>query len=126
MCHLYSLVFKLQLASARFSFVHFAGAILINNARVVKSEVFVYNLGTMFYIDQVLFAEGGLPPRDHQGSTPTGPFHVTTEIPEEVETIPIELNKDVDGTSLQDDDSAREPTTTTPELLAKALSEDDP
>lgn len=52
-----------------------AGAIYINNAKVVKSEVFVYNLGTMFYIDHVLFGEDGLPPRNHQGSSSSGPFH---------------------------------------------------
>lgn len=53
----------------------FLGAIYINKAKVVKSEVFVYNLGTMFYIDSVLFSEDGLPSLDHQDSTSTGPSH---------------------------------------------------
>ncbi|XP_052868238.1 uncharacterized protein LOC128274170 [Anopheles cruzii] len=29
----------------------------INNAQIVESEVFVYNLGTMYYVDDVLYAE---------------------------------------------------------------------
>lgn len=29
----------------------------VNNARIVESEVFVYNLGTMFYIDDILYAD---------------------------------------------------------------------
>ncbi|CAG9854830.1 unnamed protein product [Phyllotreta striolata] len=31
------------------------GEVYINDAKIVESEVFVYNLGTMFYIDTVLF-----------------------------------------------------------------------
>lgn len=33
----------------------FLGKVNINDATIVESEVFVYNLGTMFYIDKVLF-----------------------------------------------------------------------
>lgn len=33
------------------------GQILVNRAKVAESEVFVYNLGTMFYIDDVLYPE---------------------------------------------------------------------
>lgn len=32
------------------------GNVTVNNANIVESEVFVYNLGTMFYIDNVLYA----------------------------------------------------------------------
>lgn len=99
------------------------GSISINNARVVKSEVFVYNLGTMFYIDHVLFSEDGLPPRGHQGSSSAGPFHVTTEIPEEVETIPVELNLETGDGKIQDDDPDREPTTSGPEAAAKTIED---
>ncbi|KAE8749708.1 hypothetical protein FOCC_FOCC003695 [Frankliniella occidentalis] len=96
------------------------GSISINNARVVKSEVFVYNLGTMFYIDHVLFSEDGLPPRGHQGSSSAGPFH---EIPEEVETIPVELNLETGDGKIQDDDPDREPTTSGPEAAAKTIED---
>ncbi|KAK3912157.1 Transforming growth factor-beta-induced protein ig-h3 [Frankliniella fusca] len=99
------------------------GSIFINNARVVKSEVFVYNLGTMFYIDHVLFGEDGLPPRDHQGSSSAGPFHVTTEIPDEVETIPVELNLESADKNIQDDDPDREPTTSGPDSAPKTVED---
>lgn len=33
------------------------GQVLINRAKISESEVFVYNLGTMFYIDDVLYPE---------------------------------------------------------------------
>lgn len=29
----------------------------VNHARIVESEVFVYNLGTMYYIDDILYPE---------------------------------------------------------------------
>jgi len=58
--------------------------VLVNNATIVESEVFVYNLGTMFYIDQVLF--GDLV----QVATNKTPMTVTT-LPKEVETVPEEL-----------------------------------
>lgn len=34
-----------------------AGQVSVNRAKIVESEVFVYNLGTMFYIDDVLYPE---------------------------------------------------------------------
>lgn len=34
-----------------------AGQISVNRAKITESEVFVYNLGTMFYIDDVLYPE---------------------------------------------------------------------
>lgn len=34
-----------------------ASGLSINRAKIVESEVFVYNLGTMFYIDDVLYPE---------------------------------------------------------------------
>lgn len=33
------------------------GEVKVEGAKIVQSEVFVYNLGTMFYIDKVLFAD---------------------------------------------------------------------
>lgn len=31
--------------------------IFVNHAKIVESEIFVYNLGTMFYVDDVLYPE---------------------------------------------------------------------
>lgn len=36
---------------------HFAGNATVNHAHIVESEVFVYNLGTMYYIDDILYPE---------------------------------------------------------------------
>lgn len=33
------------------------GNVTVNNAHIVETEVFVYNLGTMFYIDEILYAD---------------------------------------------------------------------
>lgn len=33
------------------------GNVFVNKAQIVESEIFVYNLGTMFYIDDVLYPE---------------------------------------------------------------------
>lgn len=35
----------------------FNNNVTVNSARIVESEVFVYNLGTMFYVDDVLYPE---------------------------------------------------------------------
>ncbi|ETN59663.1 hypothetical protein AND_008736 [Anopheles darlingi] len=35
----------------------FENNITVNNAHIVESEVFVYNLGTMFYVDDILYPE---------------------------------------------------------------------
>jgi hypothetical protein len=33
------------------------GTFKVNEARIIESEVFVYNLGTMYFIDDILFPE---------------------------------------------------------------------
>lgn len=33
------------------------GNVTVNNALIIEAEVFVYNLGTMFYIDEILYPE---------------------------------------------------------------------
>uniref|UniRef100_T1H2B4 FAS1 domain-containing protein n=1 Tax=Megaselia scalaris TaxID=36166 RepID=T1H2B4_MEGSC len=35
----------------------FEGTVSVNTAKIVESEVFVYNLGTMFYIDSILYPD---------------------------------------------------------------------
>lgn len=31
--------------------------VTVNNANIIESEIFVYNLGTMFYIDDILYSD---------------------------------------------------------------------
>ncbi|KAF5294189.1 hypothetical protein FQR65_LT10900 [Abscondita terminalis] len=47
----------LSLGNSTIKITRQKGVVNINKAIVVESEVFVYNLGTMFYIDKVLFAK---------------------------------------------------------------------
>nr|CAD7571943.1 unnamed protein product [Timema californicum] len=65
------------------------GGVMVNNANILESEIFVYNLGTMYYIDRVLFV-------DEMQPTESNPLlevvnEWTTEIPDEVERIPSEI-----------------------------------
>lgn len=75
---------------------YFLDKVFINDATIVESEVFVYNLGTMFYIDKLLFVtQETLPtavPSKKQTDNKT-----TTEMIEsilETESIPSELIDD--------------------------------
>lgn len=61
----------------------------------MESEVFVYNLGTMFYIDQILFVTPDTLPPANTKKKPEN--KTTTEITSsklETETIPLELIDD--------------------------------
>lgn len=68
----------------------------MNHAKIVESEVFVYNLGTMYYIDDVLYPDvlestvkqTDLPPTTASPST-TFSFKYTTSA--DIEQIPAEL-----------------------------------
>lgn len=55
---------KLQLDYAQLQFTNNSkpcanrlGNVTVNRASIIESEIFVYNLGTMFYIDQILYAD---------------------------------------------------------------------
>lgn len=80
--------------------------VTINKADIVESEVFVYNLGTMFYIDKVLFAN-----TEFLSLTKAAPLETTTPVlatttvaqkftTKEVEAVPEELTET--GGSLPD------------------------
>lgn len=64
----------------------------VNNAKITESEVFVYNLGTMFYIDEILYshllqenmAKNKLRPNYASGN---GRNPVTSRMPADVEMI---------------------------------------
>lgn len=71
----------------------FADKVKVNDATIVESEVFVYNLGTMFYTDKVLFTNvNNLPPTSTETVMtikPTAANGFTTA--SEIEPVPDEI-----------------------------------
>ena len=69
------------------------GNVTINDASIVESEVFVYNLGTMYYIDRVLFVTKDDLPITTETENPETESSTswTTGLPEDVEHVPSEL-----------------------------------
>nr|CAD7196997.1 unnamed protein product [Timema douglasi] len=65
------------------------GGVMVNNANILESEIFVYNLGTMYYIDRVLFVDKMQPTESNPLLEVVNEW--TTEIPDEVERIPSEI-----------------------------------
>jgi len=68
--------------------------ITISDANVIESEVFVYNLGTMYYIDKVLFIA-----KDNFAATTEAVELMssaawTSELPHDVEAVPSELTEE--------------------------------
>ncbi|XP_069698147.1 periostin isoform X2 [Periplaneta americana] len=70
--------------------------ITLNDANIVESEVFVYNLGTMYYIDKVLFVtKDDIPETTETEATDLETSTVwTTKMPDDVETVPSELSEE--------------------------------
>lgn len=75
--------FKLQLHS----FLYPLDKVTVNEATIIESEVFVYNLGTMFYIDKVLFTNRNSLPPTTPTSLPTTENAYTTAA--EAESVPM-------------------------------------
>nr|CAD7426879.1 unnamed protein product [Timema monikensis] len=65
------------------------GGVTVNNANILESEIFVYNLGTMYYIDRVLFVDKLQPTESNPLLEVVNEW--TTEIPDDVEGIPSEI-----------------------------------
>ncbi|KAK6622611.1 hypothetical protein RUM43_008453 [Polyplax serrata] len=64
----------------------------INDAKIIESEIFVYNLGTMFYIDKVLFVnKTSLPMLKDETVCDDGTTTQATSLKTEAEQIPAEL-----------------------------------
>lgn len=69
-----------------------SNATSVNNAKITESEVFVYNLGTMFYIDDILYAHLL---REHMGKNKLRPNYangngrnpINARMPADVEMI---------------------------------------
>lgn len=65
----------------------------MNHAHIVESEIFVYNLGTMYYIDDLMYPEifdKILKAADTTTSAPTT-LKLTTSPDAEIEQVPIEI-----------------------------------
>lgn len=88
----------------------FTGNITVNHANIVQSEIFVYNLGTMFYIDQVLYPDAllasvnSLPTTKSPNRPPLNNYKFST-LPD-VESVPSEITEanGTDDDLLQDDE----------------------
>lgn len=88
----------------------FVGNVSVNHANIVQSEIFVYNLGTMFYIDQVLYPDdllasvNALPTTKSPNRPPFNNYKFST-LPD-VESVPSEFTEPngTDDDLLQDDE----------------------
>lgn len=90
--------------------------VTINDANVIESEVFVYNLGTMYYIDKVLFIAKDDFPATTEAVELMSSAAWTSELPHDVETVPSELTEE--GGTLPD--ALLEPDS---DLLSKVLDD---
>lgn len=82
----------------------------MNEATIVESEVFVYNLGTMFYIDKVLFTNrNSLPATTEPTSVPTTENTFTTA--SEAESVPVEVEAAMPDILVADEEAATAPPT---------------
>jgi len=68
--------------------------VTISDANVIESEVFVYNLGTMYYIDKVLFIAKDDFPATTEAVELMSSAAWTSELPHDVETVPSELTEE--------------------------------
>lgn len=68
--------------------------VTISDANVIESEVFVYNLGTMYYIDKVLFIAKDEFPSTTEVVEVESSAAWTSELPHDVETLPSELTEE--------------------------------
>lgn len=67
----------------------------VNEATIVESEVFVYNLGTMFYIDKVLFTNKNSLPAATTSITTAATTENSFTTASEAESVPIEVMPDI-------------------------------
>lgn len=63
----------------------------MNHAQIVESEVFVYNLGTMYYINDILYPEVLAKISDVATTTVSTALKLTTSPDAEIEQVPIEI-----------------------------------
>lgn len=73
---------------------------MVNRATIVQSEVFVYNLGTMFYIDAILYADilsDSIKSADLINKSSGGKNNYKYSTLPDVETVPNEFTEKVGG-----------------------------
>jgi hypothetical protein len=68
--------------------------VTVGDARIIESEVFVYNLGTMYYIDRVLFIANDDITVTTEAAVLESSTTWTSELPHDVETLPSELTEE--------------------------------
>lgn len=73
----------------------------VNQVNIIESQVFVYNLGTMYYIDDLLYPEMLESIKQYNEAT-IPPVSMTTVQSAETERIPIENNVPVDSSDIRD------------------------
>lgn len=74
------------------------GNVTVNHANIIETEIFVYNLGTMYYIDDVLYADAF----QNYMKKPTNPETKSTNVSifptsPDVEPIPSEFITETSG-----------------------------
>lgn len=86
----------------------------MNHVNIIESQVFVYNLGTMYYIDDLLYPEMLESLKQYDDPTTNPPFTLTTTQASEPDRIPIEINEPSDSdrdmhmqTDVKSDDSGQ-------------------
>lgn len=94
----------------------FTDKVRVNEATIIESEVFVYNLGTMFYIDKVLFTNRNSLPATTNSEELTTTVVPTTEntftTADEAEAVPIEVEAAMPDILVADEEAATTITTT--------------
>lgn len=102
------------------------GNVMINDdATIVESEIFVYNLGTMFYIDKVLFATlDSLPTATKTTTISTSTDHtlISTMETELTESVPDELTEENGHLPDVLFADSEPPTTVTPSINSQPVS----
>lgn len=71
--------------------MNLTGNVTVNHAQIVESEVFVYNLGTMYYINDILYPEVLDKISDMATTTVSTALKLTTSPDAEIEQVPIEI-----------------------------------
>lgn len=90
----------------------------MNEAAIVESEVFVYNLGTMFYIDKVLFTnKNSLPATTISVETSPVTIENNFTTAAEAESVTVDAHDTMPDVLVADEEAATEATTAKNETI---------
>ncbi|KAH8249000.1 hypothetical protein KR032_005011 [Drosophila birchii] len=104
----------------------------VNNAQITESEVFVYNLGTMYYLDDILyshmlrdFVSKSTKTRSNRHGSDSGGGSRSTSRPSDVEIVPNEFESEHNGGdyAIHGDDEDFEDEIITPKALPVQIYE---